>query len=56
MVSMLKDSKGRKRKKFIALRLRGDVLKALETMSKRANKTKTRIMEEAILLHAKDLV
>lgn len=44
-----------KKKKLVAFRLRGDVQVALCQIAKKSGKTKTRIMEDAILLHAKEL-
>lgn len=43
------------KKKLVAFRLRSDVQKTLSAIAKRSGKTKTRIMEDAILLHAKEL-
>jgi predicted DNA-binding protein len=45
----------RANKKLMAFRLRKEVQVALTAIAKRSGKTKTRIMEDAILIHAKDI-
>lgn len=42
-------------KKLVALRLRKEVRVALAAIAKKSGKSKTRIMEDAILLHAKEI-
>lgn len=42
-------------KKLSAFRLRQDVVALLKKLSSKTNKSKTRLIEEAVLLHTKDL-
>lgn len=42
-------------KKLVAFRIRKQVRVALQAIADRSGKTKTRIVEDAILLHAKEL-